>query len=119
MMGENREWLAAKARIEERPFHSELPLIGPLIAGFRSLWNNVATRWYVRPLLDQQNEFNRILVERIQEQEGRLIALDREQTLLRHDLAENEAQLVHLQQRLQRAEEQLAQQPAAAREEEV
>ncbi len=30
----------------------------PLLAGLRTRWNNVATRWYVRPNLDQQTRCN-------------------------------------------------------------
>jgi GT2 family glycosyltransferase len=45
-------------RIEERPFVSRLPMIGPLIAGLRSAWNSIATRWYVQGMVQQQVEFN-------------------------------------------------------------
>ena len=44
--------------IKEQPFHSDVPVIGPLIAAFRHWWNSISTRWYVRPLLRQQIEFN-------------------------------------------------------------
>lgn len=30
----------------------------PLLAGLRTRWNNIATRWYVRPNLDQQTRYN-------------------------------------------------------------
>jgi len=49
-------------RVQERPFTSKIPVIGPAIARFRELWNSVATKWYVRPLIEQQNEINRQLV---------------------------------------------------------
>jgi GT2 family glycosyltransferase len=48
--------------VQERPFTSKIPVIGPAIARFRELWNSVATKWYVRPLIEQQNEINRQLV---------------------------------------------------------
>ena len=38
----------------ETRFHSRLPLV----AGLRRAWNGVATRWYVRPNLDQQTRYN-------------------------------------------------------------
>jgi hypothetical protein len=42
------------AVLEEVQFHSRLPLVARL----RAAWNDVATRWYVRPSLDQQTRFN-------------------------------------------------------------
>ncbi|WP_026370229.1 glycosyltransferase family 2 protein [Kallotenue papyrolyticum] len=38
----------------ETVFHSRWPLIARL----RAAWNNIATRWYVRPNLDQQTRYN-------------------------------------------------------------
>jgi hypothetical protein len=100
------------ARLEERPFSSRVPIFGPLIAAFRTVWNDVSTRWYVRPIADQQSMFNlaateeleslyaatdelaalraetemlRLEVARMREW---LIDQDRDQTQLRHDLAE-------------------------------
>ena len=45
---------AANAVIEEVRFRSRLPLVARL----RTAWNDVATRWYVRPSFDQQTRFN-------------------------------------------------------------
>jgi hypothetical protein len=50
-------------QVVERPFTSDVPLIGPLIVFVRERWNRVAARWYVRKLLDQQNQFNWLVVE--------------------------------------------------------
>jgi GT2 family glycosyltransferase len=44
----------ANAVLEEVQFLSRLPLIARL----RAAWNDIATRWYVRPSLDQQTRFN-------------------------------------------------------------
>jgi GT2 family glycosyltransferase len=44
----------ANAVLEEMQFQSRLPLVARL----RTEWNNIATRWYVRPSLDQQTRFN-------------------------------------------------------------
>lgn len=44
--------------LQPQPFRSDKPLIGPAIAFFREQWNNVAARWYIQPLLQQQVEFN-------------------------------------------------------------
>jgi len=45
-------------QVEERPFVSRVPLLGRLIVRFRDLWNRVATKWYVLPILQQQVAFN-------------------------------------------------------------
>ena len=87
------DWLYDKAEIKEQPFRSPSRVVGPLIARFRSLWNSVSTKWYVRPLLQQQNRFNGLLVERLHDHDQRLLEQDREQTALAHDLAELSAQL--------------------------
>ncbi len=100
--------LEAAQEVTERPFTSAKPLIGPLIARLRQMWNNVATTWYVRPLLQQQNDLNRLLVARLQDHEARLIAQDHEQTSRTHDLAELTAQLAQMNRRLQAIEERLA-----------
>jgi hypothetical protein len=50
--------LETKMQVREQPFVSNAPVIGPLIVGLRSLWNWMSTKWYVLPLLQQQNEFN-------------------------------------------------------------
>jgi GT2 family glycosyltransferase len=42
------------AVLEEVRFQSRLPLLARL----RTAWNEVATRWYVQPSLDQQTRFN-------------------------------------------------------------
>lgn len=108
----SEDWLMDKADVSEQPFRSQAPVVGPLIAWVRSLWNSVATKWYVRPMLAQQNRFNRLLVERLVDHEARLIEQDREQTTLTHDLADVAAQLQQtnrllqaIDRRLQRLEE--------------
>ena len=59
--------LQQNAYIQEQPFTSATPLIGPLLVKLRTLWNNIATTWYVRPLLQQQNDFNARLFQRLEE----------------------------------------------------
>ena len=46
----------------ERPFISHVPVLGRWIVAFRNLWNSAATKWYVRPLLSQQVQFNGAVV---------------------------------------------------------
>lgn len=102
------DWLIAKAHIEERPFRSDVPVIGSLIARFRETWNRVATKWYVRPLLAQQNEFNQLIAEQIHDHNVRLIAQDRERTELVHDTAELTAQLIQMNRLLESIDERLS-----------
>ena len=100
MAGNKQDWLEEKAEIKERPFRSEMAVVGPLIARFREMWNSVATKWYVRPLLQQQNRFNHLVVERLYDHDRRLIEQDREQTARDHDLAEMSAKLTRANRRL-------------------
>lgn len=81
--------LSAAAVLEERPFTSEAPLLGPIIAWFRTAWNNVASRWYVGHYVAQQNEFNRLAVEQIARYEAELaemLALLEEQVVITAEL---------------------------------
>jgi hypothetical protein len=61
----NKELMAeleSRQTIREQPFQSGVPIIGPLISWFRARWNSISTRWYVLPLLQQQSEFNALLI---------------------------------------------------------
>ncbi len=63
--------LAQKANLVEFDFTSEMPLFGEVIAGFRRLWNSVSTKWYVRQLMQQQMQFNKLtahLMDELQKQ---------------------------------------------------
>ncbi|MBN1484466.1 MAG: methyltransferase domain-containing protein [Chloroflexia bacterium] len=53
--------------IREQPFSSGLPLVGRLIAWFRERWNRVSTKWYVQPMLAQQNQFNALVAQLFQD----------------------------------------------------
>ena len=57
--------LRTKQQIREQPFVSRIPVFGPLVARLRAVWNSVSTKWYVRPLIQQQNEFNELVVAEI------------------------------------------------------
>jgi hypothetical protein len=52
------EVLSKSGQVTPKPFRSEIPVLGPLIVAFRDFVNNLATRWYVQGLLDQQVAFN-------------------------------------------------------------
>ncbi|MCB9422046.1 MAG: hypothetical protein H6667_19755 [Ardenticatenaceae bacterium] len=102
------DWLSAKSQIQERPFSSETAVIGRLIARVREMWNNISTKWYVRPLLQQQNEFNHLIVNAIHEHDDWLIALDQEQTDLTHNTAELTTQLIQMNRLLHSIDERLS-----------
>lgn len=100
----NDAWkeLRARQELQEHRFQSRVPILGPLIVVLRSLWNSVATKWYVRPLLVQQSIFNRLLVDR-------LVAQTRAAEAQTNRLNEIEAQLVALQQLVQNLQAQATQ----------
>lgn len=107
-ISQDQSWLLMRSQVEERPFVSETAVIGGLIVRFRELWNSVATKWYVRPLLQQQNEFNRLIVQLIHDQDEWLIALDREQTAHNRNTAELTAQLIQTNRLLHSIDERLS-----------
>lgn len=65
--------LRARAVLREHRFESAARVVGPLIAWLREHWNSIATKWYVRPLIQQQSEFNLLVAERLANQETRLV----------------------------------------------
>ena len=94
--------LAAAATLEQRPFVSTVPLFGPLIARFRTAWNNVASRWYVQHLVEQQNAFNALAVRQVEMYE---LELREQMALLEEQVVEQE----ELRRRVQELAAQLAQ----------
>jgi len=105
---QSKNWLLMKARIKEQPFVSETAVIGSLIAKFRELWNSIATKWYIRPLLQQQNEFNQLIAHSVCEQGEWLIAQDREQVANNHNIAELTTQLIQTNRLLYSIDERLS-----------
>ena len=91
--------LGRRAALREYEFVSAAPGVGRMVARLRAAWNDVATKWQVRPLLEQQSAFNAALVEwlaRRQMGEGgaderhvdaERIAHDRAATALNRDVA--------------------------------
>jgi hypothetical protein len=61
---------------KEYQFRSSIPLIGPLIVHLRWLWYNVAARWALLYLMQQQEALNRAMSERLIElaEENMLLA---------------------------------------------
>jgi len=113
--GAEHERLRARAVLREHRFHSDVPLIGPLIAWARERWNSIATKWYVRPLIQQQSEFNQAVVDRLTDMEMRLQqheqlirqVADQENYLLQQD-EQLVGRIAELESRLLRQHELLA-----------
>lgn len=86
--------LDARWQLKEQPFVSGLPILGRLIVAARSAWNWMSTKWYVRPLIQQQSEFNshavRTLREVIAEQQMLADRVERLEDLLRQQQPEFE-----------------------------
>jgi GT2 family glycosyltransferase len=90
------ETLRANQAIHEQPFTSQVPVVGRLIVSVRNLWNSVAAKWYVRPMLHQQNVFNAQVVgylQALEELEPRLQVQAR-------DIAENIRELTILAEQI-------------------
>jgi len=86
--------LGRRAELSEYTFASTAPGVGRLVAGLRAAWNDVATRWHVRPLAAQQSAFNTALVDWLAHRQlepgdvdTRRIALDRAGAQLNRDTA--------------------------------
>ena len=76
--------LQSLATIKEHTFTSSLPLVARL----RTAWLNVAARWYVAAMFDQQQAFNQAVAHILDEQEERIVAQDRELVALTHKVAQ-------------------------------
>lgn len=59
--------LSAKSSLIEPSFVSNVPSVGPWIARIRRSWNWMSTKWYVKPIVKQQTEFNALTVEILRE----------------------------------------------------
>ncbi len=115
--------LCAKANVVEQPFTSTMPLLGPAVVRVRELWNWMSTKWYVRPLVHQQNEFNVGVVSSLQildqsirtlktwmlERTTDGIQRHREQLLLDARLERIEKQLADLQRDIARSKQRKSQ----------
>lgn len=101
----NMAWLLEKGRLQEQPFTSSVPVIGPLIVWFRTAWNSVAAKWIMRPVIQQQNEFNTLIVRQINGFEDQIfeqvIEQDREQTALIRDMGELSLQVKQMNRLLE------------------
>ena len=100
--------LVAHQTLTEVPFSSRIPLIGDLVTWLRTQWNNVATRWYVLPLVQQQNEINTLWLAIFKKQtdklQQQLAALEQDQVEVIQQVAELEYHMEQTNQRIARLE---------------
>ncbi len=85
---EDLEQLSDLANIDEQPFRSSLPLIGPVFAGFRELWSRVAAKEFARPMIEQQKAINRVNAEELAEVRQLRAARDDQRTDSDHLLSD-------------------------------
>ena len=105
-------WLQEKGRLKEQPFTSSVPLFGPIIVRLRSAWNSVAAKWVILPIIEQQNEFNTLIVQQMSAVESQIfeqvIEQDREQIVLLREMGELSLQLNQMIRLLEAVDERLA-----------
>ncbi|MFN8596712.1 MAG: glycosyltransferase family 4 protein [Anaerolineae bacterium] len=87
--------LTASQTVHEPAFQSSAPVIGPLIVAVRRAWNWMSTKWYVRPIVAQQNRINQQSVSVIS-------AVARQQEIYEQRLSELQARVAELEQQLAR-----------------
>lgn len=76
--------------LREHDFRSSLPIIGPLISLTRRILYDLTAKWGVWAVIQQQNQINRMIEERLNNIEALLVDLDRDLTLLARTVAEIE-----------------------------
>jgi len=101
--------LRAKGHLSELPFVSGVPVVGPLIVRIRRLWNWMSTKWYVQPLVQQQNAFNALVIESLRAIDLSLQAVEASVSERERQTTQQHVDLVRLEQRMRRIEERLAQ----------
>ncbi|MDH7474362.1 MAG: glycosyltransferase family 2 protein [Anaerolineae bacterium] len=90
--------------LQEFEFHSGLPVIGPLIARFRNVCYNIAARWAIRFLIQQQTAINRQQGIINRQQGMMIVSLERRLTessvFLSREIARLTGELENLKKRL-------------------
>lgn len=87
-----------RAQIREQPFVSHAPIIGPFIIRLRYAWNWMSTKWWVLPMVAQQNRFNLELIGVLQDS----IALARQMIAFTADtIAAQQAEIGRLREEIE------------------
>lgn len=87
--------------LREHDFRSSKPVIGPLISLIRRLLYNLTAKWGVWAVIQQQNQINQMIEERLCKQGAMLVDLDRDLALLARTVAEIEIRQRYLLQVIQ------------------
>ncbi|NWJ44953.1 MAG: glycosyltransferase family 2 protein [Chloroflexi bacterium] len=87
--------------VEEKSFSSRLPFV----AKFRERFNNISTRWYVKPILQQQVDYNATVARAIEDLGQVVLAHETTQNIALAAIAER---FTGVEERLNRIEEMLA-----------
>ena len=66
-LGDQLTSVKPRASVHENPFTSSVPILGGLIIRLRYAWNWMSTKWWVLPMLTQQNRFNHDVIGALQE----------------------------------------------------
>jgi GT2 family glycosyltransferase len=63
-------------RVREKPFSSSAPVVGKGIVWLRNRLNNLSTRWYVQPIVQQQVDYNASVARTLREVSSRLAEIE-------------------------------------------
>lgn len=99
--------MIALAEVRPRPFHSSLPILGPLIATLRTLWSQIETVPYIKPVREQQNEVNQIITTLSQEYLTVLETVATTNQLQAEQQLALRQQIINLRQQIQATQQQL------------
>jgi len=89
--------LTASQTVHEPAFESSAPVIGRVIVMTRRAWNWMSTKWYVRPIVAQQNRINR-------QATSVMSALAQQHELDEQRISDLQTRVTELEQRLARLE---------------
>jgi len=98
MTPQNLDELRQGGDLQEYRFESQTPLIGPLLVRFRSAWHNVAGKWAIRFIAQQQSAFNHQLRVDLSDTNECLAMSDQDLVKLARTVAELTQQVIQLQQ---------------------
>ena len=94
--------------LQEYRFRSQTPLIGPLIERFRTGWHNIAGKWAIRYIAQQQSTINQQLQTELTDAQACLALADHDLMVLTRTVAELTQQVIQLRQTVAELEKQQA-----------
>ncbi len=97
MTSQNMDELRRRSVWQEYQFKSQTPVVGPLIAWFRSAWHGVAGKWAIRFIAQQQSTFNLELITELSDANESMAMNDQDLVRLTRSVAELTQQVIQLQ----------------------